>query len=295
MMKGIILAGGTGTRLYPLTLVTSKQLMPVYDKPMIYYPLSSLMLAGIKDILIISTLIDLPRFKELLGDGSRFGINISYKEQKVPNGLAQAFVIGEEFIGDDACALILGDNIFYGAGLKKHLLNSVERAENGMATIYGYFVKDPERYGVVELDDNLKPISIVEKSSNPPSNYCVTGLYFYPKGVSELAKRVELSPRGEYEITSLNNMYLKNKNLHVTLLGRGYSWLDTGTHESLVDASNYIKILEDHQGIKVCCPEEIAYINGWISKETLLESAELMKNNQYGQHLFNVANGKIKY
>lgn len=294
-MKGIILAGGTGTRLYPLTLVTSKQLMPVYDKPMIYYPLSSLMLAGIKDILIISTPIDLPRFKELLGDGSRFGINISYKEQKVPNGLAQAFVIGEEFIGDDACALILGDNIFYGAGLKKHLLNSVERAKNGMATIYGYFVKDPERYGVVELDDNLKPISIVEKSSNPPSNYCVAGLYFYPKGVSELAKRVELSPRGEYEITTLNNMYLENKNLHVTLLGRGYSWLDTGTHESLVDASNYIKILEDHQGIKVCCPEEIAYINGWISKETLLESAELMKNNQYGQHLFNVANGKIKY
>ena len=294
-MKGIILAGGTGTRLYPLTLVTSKQLMPVYDKPMIYYPLSSLMLAGIKDILIISTPIDLSRFEELLGDGSRFGINISYKEQKVPNGLAQAFVIGEEFIGDDACALILGDNIFYGAGLKKHLLNSVERAKNGMATIYGYFVKDPERYGVVELDDNLKPISIVEKSKNPPSNYCVTGLYFYPKGVSELAKRVELSPRGEYEITTLNNMYLENKNLHVTLLGRGYSWLDTGTHESLVDASVYIKMLEDHQGIKVCCPEEIAYINGWISKEILLESAELMKNNQYGQHLFNVANGKIIY
>lgn len=294
-MKGIILAGGSGTRLYPLTIVSSKQLMPIYDKPMIYYPLSTLMLAGIKDILIISTPNDTPRFKQLLGDGSKFGINLTYAVQEKPNGLAQAFIIGESFIGDEPCAMILGDNIFYGAGLSKHLENSVKRAENGIATIFGYFVKDPERFGIVEFDDNLNPISIEEKPKNPKSNYCVTGLYFYPKGVSELAKKVELSPRGEYEITTLNNMYLNSKLLHVTALGRGYSWLDTGTHESLIDASNYVKILEEHQGIKISCPEEIAYINGWISKDELIKVGESMKNNQYGQHLLNVANNKIKY
>ena len=294
-MKGIILAGGSGTRLYPLTFVTSKQLLPIYDKPMIYYPLSTLMLAGIRDILIISTPDDTPRFEQLLGDGKKFGIHLSYAVQKTPNGLAQAFIIGEKFIGDESCAMILGDNIFYGAGLSRHLENSVGRAENGIATIYGYYVKDPERFGIVELDDKLNAISIEEKPTNPKSNYCVTGLYFYPKGVSDLAKKVELSPRGEYEITSLNNMYLKSKKLHVTALGRGYAWLDTGTHESLTDASNYVKILEEHQGIKISCPEEIAYINGWISKEQLIKAGESMKKNQYGQHLLNVAKNKIKY
>ena len=294
-MKGIILAGGSGTRLYPLTIVTSKQLLPVYDKPMIYYPLSVLMMAGIKDILIISTPIDLPRMKSLLGDGSKFGINLSYKEQPSPDGLAQAFVLGEEFINGDACALILGDNIFYGAGLVTHLKNSAERAEKGIATIYGYYVNDPERYGIVELDGSGNALSIEEKPKNPKSNYCVTGLYFYPKGVSEKAKLVTPSNRGEYEITSLNNMYLEENKIHVTTLGRGYSWLDTGTHESLVEASNYVKILEEHQGLKVCCPEEIAYKNGWISKETLIEQGNLMSKNQYGKHLLNVAAGKIKY
>ena len=294
-MKGIILAGGSGTRLYPLTMVTSKQLLPIYDKPMIYYPLSVLMMAGIKDILIISTPTDLPRFEQLLGDGSKFGINLSYKVQPSPDGLAQAFIIGDEFIGDDPCAMILGDNIFHGAGLIKHLHNSVARAENGEATIYGYYVNDPERFGIVELDEFNNAISIEEKPKNPKSNYCVTGLYFYPKGVSDLAKLVKPSIRGELEITTLNNMYLDMKKLHVTTMGRGYSWLDTGTHESLVDASNYIKILEEHQGIKVCCPEEIAYKNGWISKEQLVEAGNSMAKNQYGQHLLNVASGKIKY
>ena len=295
-MKGIILAGGSGTRLYPLTLVTSKQLLPVYDKPMIYYPLSVLMMAGIRDILIISTPEDTPRMKQLLGDGSKFGINLSYKVQPSPDGLAQAFILGEEFIGDDACAMILGDNIFHGAGLIKHLLNSVRRAEQeDMATIYGYFVNDPERFGIVELDENYNAISIEEKPKNPKSNYCVTGLYFYPKGVSEIAKTIKPSDRGELEITTLNNVYLKQKRLHVTTLGRGYSWLDTGTHESLIDAGEYIKVLEDHQGLKVCCPEEIAYKNGWIGKEQLIETGKLMEKNQYGQHLLNVANGKIKY
>ena len=294
-MKGNSLAGGSGTRLYPLTLVTSKQLLPVYDKPMIYYPLSVLMMAGIKDILIISTPVDLPRMEQLLGDGSRFGINLSYKVQPSPDGLAQAFLLGEEFIGDDACAMILGDNIFYGSGLINHLRNSVKRAEEGTATIYGYFVHDPERFGIVELDKDGNAISIEEKPKNPKSNYCVTGLYFYPKGVSEKAKQIKPSARGELEITSLNNLYLNDHNLHVTTLGRGYSWLDTGTHESLVEASDYIKILEDHQGLKVCCPEEIAYKNGWISNETLRAQGELMKKNQYGQHLLNVADGKIKY
>lgn len=294
-MKGIILAGGSGTRLYPLTIVTSKQLLPVYDKPMIYYPLSVLMMAGIKDILIISTPVDLPRMEQLLGDGSKFGINLSYKVQPSPDGLAQAFIIGEEFIGNDACAMILGDNIFYGAGLVKCLKDSVNRAENGQANIYGYFVHDPERFGIVELDEQGNALSIEEKPKKPKSNYCVTGLYFYPAGVAQKAKKVIPSERGELEITTLNNMYLDEHNLHVTTLGRGYSWLDTGTHESLVEASDYIKILEDHQGLKVCCPEEIAYKNGWIARDVILEQGKLMEKNQYGQHLLNVANGKIKY
>ncbi len=294
-MKGIILAGGSGTRLYPLTLVTSKQLLPVYDKPMIYYPLSVLMLSGIKDILIISTPSDLPRFEELLGDGSRFGINLSYKVQPSPDGLAQAFILGKEFIGDDPCAMILGDNIFYGDGLTKHLRNSVKRAEDGVATIYGYYVKDPERFGVVEFDKDNKVISIEEKPSNPKSNYAVTGLYFYPKGVAYKAEQVKPSPRGELEITTLNNMYLSSGNVHVTLLGRGYSWLDTGTMESLNEASNFVKMVEEHQSLKICCPEEIAYKNEWISKEELLSIGESMKKNEYGQHLINVALGKIKY
>ena len=295
-MKGIILAGGSGTRLYPLTIVTSKQLLPVYDKPMIYYPLSVLMMAGIRDILIISTPVDLPRMEALLGNGSKFGINLSYIVQPSPDGLSQAFILGEEFIGDDSCAMILGDNIFYGAGLVNHLKNSVKRAEEDKkATIYGYYVHDPERFGIVELDKDGNAISIEEKPKNPKSHYCVTGLYFYPAGVSAKAKNVKPSDRGELEITTLNNMYLEERNLHVTTLGRGYSWLDTGTHESLVEASDYIKILEDHQGLKVCCPEEIAYNNGWITKEVLIEQGELMKKNQYGQHLLNVAAGKIKY
>lgn len=295
-MKGIILAGGSGSRLYPLTLVTSKQLLPVYDKPMIYYPLSVLMLAGIKDILIISTPEDTPRFEALLGNGSKYGINLSYEVQPSPDGLAQAFTIGEKFIGEDACALVLGDNIFYGAGLTNHLKESVIRAEEEKeATIFGFFVNDPERYGVVELDKSGKAISIEEKPTSPKSSYAVTGLYFYPAGVSELAKQIKKSARGEYEITDLNSLYLKDNNLHVTTLGRGYSWLDTGTHESLSDASLYIKSLEEHQGLKVCCPEEIAYINGWISKEQLVKIGESMTKNQYGQHLLRVAQGKIKY
>jgi glucose-1-phosphate thymidylyltransferase len=295
-MKGIILAGGSGTRLYPITKVTSKQLLPIYDKPMVYYPLSVLMLAGIRDILIISTEQDTPRFKELLGDGSMFGLHLSYKVQPSPDGLAQAFILGEEFIGDDACAMVLGDNIFYGDGLTKHLLNSVRRAtEENMATVYGYYVKDPQRYGIVEFDKDNKAISIEEKPEHPKSNYAVTGLYFYPKGVSKYAKEVKPSKRGELEITSLNNMYLEEERLHVTLLGRGYSWLDTGTHESLIDASNFVKTIEDHQGLKICCPEEIAYKHGWISKETILAVGQEMAKNEYGQHLLNVANGKIKY
>ncbi len=294
-MKGIILAGGSGTRLYPLTRVTSKQLLPIYDKPMIYYPLSTLMLAGIRDILIISTPEDTPRFKALMGDGSRVGMKLSYAVQPSPDGLAQAFVIGKEFVGNDPCALILGDNIFYGAGLTNHLLNSVRRAENGMATLYGYYVDDPERFGIVELDENNNAISIEEKPKNPKSNYCVTGLYFYPSGVTKMAEKVEKSERGEYEITTLNNMYLKQGKIHVTTLGRGYSWLDTGTHESLSDASNYIKVLEEHQGLKISCPEEIAYLNGWITKEQIIEIGKSMEKNQYGQYLLKVAEGKIIY
>ena len=295
-MKGIILAGGSGTRLYPLTTVVSKQLLPIYDKPMIYYPLSVLMMAGIRDILIISTPEDLPRMENLLGDGSKYGVCLSYKVQPSPDGLAQAFILGEEFIGDDACAMVLGDNIFYGAGLVKHLFNSVHRAEEeDRATIYGYYVHDPERFGIVEFDEEGNVLSIEEKPTQPKSNYCVTGLYFYPRGVAQKAKQIKPSARGELEITTLNNMYLEEKRIHVTTLGRGYSWLDAGTHDSLVDASNYIKLLEEHQGLKVCCPEEIAFKNGWISKEALLKTGESMKKNQYGQHLLNVANGKIKY
>ena len=295
-MKGIVLAGGSGTRLYPLTKVTSKQLLPVYDKPMIYYPLSILMLAGIRDILIISTPQDTPRFEELLGDGSDFGINLSYVVQPSPDGLAQAFILGEKFIGDDACAMVLGDNIFYGNGLKKSLASSVVRAEQeNMASVYGFYVNDPERFGVVEFDENGVPTNITEKPKFPKSNYAVTGLYFYPKGVSKIAKSIKPSPRGELEITDLNRVYLNNKQLHVEFLGRGCSWLDTGTHESLVDASVFVKTIEDKMGLKVSCPEEIAYKNGWLSKERLIEIGNSMSKNQYGQHLLNVASGKIKY
>lgn len=294
-MKGIILAGGSGTRLYPLTLVTSKQLLPIYDKPMIYYPLSTLMLAGIKDILIISTFEDIPRFKNLLGDGSKFGINLSYAVQPSPDGLAQAFIIGKEFVGDDPCALILGDNIFYGAGLTKHLKNSVRRANDGVCTLYAYYVNDPERFGIVEIDENNNAISIEEKPEKPKSNYCVTGLYFYPSGVCQKAELVKPSSRGELEITTLNNMYLDEHRIHVTTMGRGYSWLDTGTHESLADASNYVKDLEEHQALKISCPEEIAYVNGWITKEQLIETGKSMEKNQYGQYLLKVAQGLIIY
>ena len=294
-MKGIILAGGSGTRLYPLTLVTSKQLLPVYDKPMIYYPLSTLMLAGIKEILIISTPTDFPRFRELLGNGKRFGISLTYAIQNEPKGLVEAFIIGKKFLNGSPCALILGDNIFYGAGLTKHLHNAVDRANNGIVTLFGYYVSDPQRYGIVELDDKNNAISIEEKPINPKSNYCVTGLYFYPNNVCELAKQVQPSSRGELEITSLNNLYLQNGIIHVTTLGRGYTWLDTGTQESLVDASNFVKMMEEHQGIKISCPEEIAFINGWIDKSTLLEASKLMCKNEYGKHLLNVAEGKIKY
>lgn len=294
-MKGIILAGGSGTRLYPLTMVTSKQLLPIYDKPMIYYPLSTLMLAGIKDILIISTPEDTPRFESLLGDGKRFGLNLSYKVQPSPDGLAQAFIIGEEFIGDDDVCMVLGDNIFYGNGFKKALSNAVFNASSGRSTVFGYYVPDPERFGVVEFDKNGQAISIEEKPSNPKSNYAVVGLYFYPKGVSKRAKEVKPSHRGELEITTLNQMYLDDGNLDVITFGRGFTWLDTGTHESLADAIAFVKMIEEHQGLKVSCIEEIAYNNGWITKEELLQQGELMKKNQYGQHLLNVANGKLRY
>lgn len=294
-MKGIILAGGSGSRLYPLTLVTSKQLLPVYDKPMIYYPLSVLMMAGIREILIISTPSDTPRFKELLGDGSRFGVKLVYAIQPSPDGLAQAFIIGESFIGDSPCAMVLGDNIFYGANLRTHLLNSVERANSGIATLFGYHVNDPQRFGVVEFDSNKRAVSIEEKPLNPKSNYAVTGLYFYPKGVCLLAKQVKPSKRGELEITSLNNMYLETDSIHVTTLGRGYAWLDTGTMESLNDASVFVKLIEEHQSIKICCPEEVAFLNGWISKETLLSEGKAMEKNEYGQYLIKVASGSIKY
>lgn len=294
-MKGIILAGGSGTRLYPLTLVTSKQLLPIYDKPMIYYPLSTLMLAGIKDILIISTPADTPRFKELLGDGSQFGVKLTYKVQPSPDGLAQAFTLGEDFINGEPCAMVLGDNIFYGNGFTQLLKNAAEDAQKSKATVFGYYVNDPERFGVVDFDENGKAVSIEEKPAKPKSNYAVTGLYFYPAGVSEKAAQVKPSARGEVEITSLNDMYLQAGNLNVQLLGRGYAWLDTGTMQSLVDASNYVKMVEERQGVSVSAPEEIAYIHGWIDKDTLLEAAKRYGKSPYGKHLKSVAEGKLRY
>ena len=289
-MKGIILAGGSGTRLYPLTLVTSKQLLPVYDKPMIFYPLSMLMLAEIKDILIISTPQDLPNFERLLGDGSRYGINLQYKEQPSPDGLAQAFIIGEEFIDGDSCAMILGDNIFYGAGMRKQLQEAAQ-ATSG-ATVFGYHVEDPERFGVVEFDENGLVKSIEEKPKHPKSNYAVTGLYFYDKDVCELAKKVTPSDRGELEITDLNRIYLENNKLNVELLGQGFTWLDTGTHESLVEATNFVQTIENHQHRKIACLEEIAFLNCWISKEDVMRSYEVLKKNEYGKYLKDVLDGK---
>jgi len=292
-MKGIILAGGSGTRLYPLTMVTSKQLLPVYDKPMIYYPLSILMLAGIKDILIISTPEDTPRMEALLGNGNHFGLNLQYKVQPSPDGLAQAFLLGEEFIGDDACCMILGDNVLYGNGLKGNLKEAVKNAESGTATVFGYYVPDPERFGVVEFDSKGKAISIEEKPKQPKSNYAVIGLYFYPKGVSKKAHEVKPSARGELEITTLNNMYLEDDNLNVITFGRGLTWLDAGTHESLAEATAFVKMIEEHQGLMISCPEEIAYEHGWITKEKLLEIGNTMAKNSYGKHLINVAEGKV--
>lgn len=295
-MKGIILAGGSGTRLYPLTLVTSKQLLPVYDKPMIFYPMSTLMLAGIKDILIISTPTDLPNFERLLGDGSQYGINLSYKEQPTPDGLAQAFIIGEEFIGDDACAMVLGDNIFYGNGFGTLLRAAKANAEdNHRATVFGYYVSDPERFGVVEFDDNGQAISIEEKPAEPKSNYAVTGLYVYPAGVSEKAKQVKPSARGELEITTLNDMYLGEKSLDVQLLGRGFAWLDTGTMDSLTEATSFVQIVQKRQGIVISAPEEIAFVNGWVDNAELMRSAEKYGKSPYGAHLKKLAEGKIKY
>lgn len=295
-MKGIILAGGAGTRLYPLTMVTSKQLLPIYDKPMVYYPLSTLMLAGIKDILLISTPADLPNFERLLGDGSDYGIHLSYKVQPSPDGLAQAFIIGEEFIGDDACAMVLGDNIFYGNGFGKLLRAARNNAEaNQRATVFGYYVNDPERFGVVEFDESGKAISIEEKPKYPKSNYAVTGLYFYPAGVSAKAKSVKPSARGELEITTLNEMYLNAENLDVQLLGRGFAWLDTGTVDSLAEATDFVKMVQNRQGIQISALEEIAYKNGWITKEKLLVSAERYGKSPYGTHLKKVAEGKIQY
>lgn len=294
-MKGIILAGGAGTRLYPLTMVTSKQLLPVYDKPMVYYPLSTLMLAGIRDILLISTPEDTPRFETLLGNGSQFGISLQYKVQPSPDGLAQAFILGEEFIGEDCCAMILGDNIFYGGGFKDKLRQAVKNAESGLATIFGYFVNDPERFGIMEFDDEGKVLSVEEKPTKPKSNYCITGIYFYPVGVATKAKLVNPSPRGELEITSLNDLYLKDNLLHGVILGRGYAWLDTGTMDSLVEAADFVQMLEKRQGVKISAPEEIAFRNGWISKETLMASAEKYGKSPYGQHLKNVAGGKLIY
>ncbi len=292
-MKGIILAGGSGTRLYPLTLVTSKQLLPVYDKPMIYYPLSTLMLAGIRDILIISTPTDTPRFSELLGDGSQFGLHIEYAVQESPDGLAQAFIIGEEFIGNDSVAMVLGDNIFYGSGLG-HMLRMAAKNDSG-ATIFGYYVDNPKAFGVIEFDDDGAPVSIVEKPENPKSNYAVTGLYFYDNSVVEYAKSLKPSARGELEITDINEIYLKRGDLNIKLLGRGYAWLDTGTVDSLLDASNFIKTIEKLQGIQISAPEEIAYNNGWITHEALVESVKKYGKSSYGQHLMAVAEGKILY
>jgi glucose-1-phosphate thymidylyltransferase len=292
-MKGIILAGGSGTRLFPLTMVTSKQLLPVYDKPMIYYPLSTLMLAGIRDILIISTPEDTPRFQSLLGNGSQFGISLQYKVQPSPDGLAQAFIIGEEFIGNDSVAMILGDNIYYGSGMRRILQRAAEK-DSG-ATVFGYHVQDPKRFGVVEFDEYGKVISVEEKPEFPKSNYAITGLYFYDNRVVEIANNVVPSLRGELEITSINEAYLSTGELRVELLGRGFTWMDTGTHQSLVDATNFVRTVEEHQGIKIAAPEEIAFINGWIGKEQLLKSGELFSKTGYGQYLLKVANGDIKY
>ena len=293
MMKGIILAGGSGTRLYPLTSVTSKQLLPVYDKPMIYYPLSTLMLAGIRDILIISTPHDLPNFERLLGDGSRFGLNLSYKEQPSPDGLAQAFLLGEEFIGADACALVLGDNIFYGNGLSKQLKEAVRNAQQGISTVFGYYVDDPERFGVIEFDEVGKAVSIEEKPVRPKSNYAVTGLYFYDNRVADFAKQVRPSARGELEITDLNRMYLADGTLRVGTLGRGYAWLDTGTMDSLYEAAEFVRVVERSQSLPISVPEEIAYEHGWISKEQLAQAAETYGKSNYGQHLRQVVDEKI--
>lgn len=294
-MKGIILAGGSGTRLYPLTKVTSKQLLPIYDKPMIYYPLSTLMLAGIRDILIISTPSDTPRFKDLLGDGSYFGINLSYAVQEKPEGLAQAFLIGEDFIGNDTCAMILGDNIFYGGWFRKYLNDAVRDAESGKATIFGYYVNDPERFGIVEFDKEKNVISVEEKPKKPKSNYCITGLYFYDNRVVEMAKKVKPSSRGELEITDLNRMYLNENDLKVQILGRGFAWLDTGTTESLMDAALFIQTIQKRQGVVISAPEEIAYHEKWISKEKLLCLADLYGKSPYGQHLKTVAEDKILF
>ena len=292
-MKGIVLAGGSGTRLYPLTKVTSKQLLPVYDKPMIYYPLSVLMNAGIREILIISTPADTPRFRDLLGDGHQFGIELSYRVQPSPDGLAQAFLIGEDFIGDECAAMVLGDNIFAGHGLKKRLQAAVKTAESGKgATVFGYYVDDPERFGIVEFDSEGRAISIEEKPSKPKSNYCVTGLYFYDNRVVGYARDLKPSARGELEITDLNKIYLEQGALNVELLGQGFTWLDTGTHESLADATNFVKTVEQHQHRKIACLEEIAYLNGWIDREALLKDYEELKKNQYGQYLLDVLNGK---
>lgn len=294
-MKGIILAGGSGTRLYPLTKVTSKQLLPIYDKPMIYYPLSTLMLAGIKDILIISTPDDTPRFEELLGDGSKFGINLSYAVQPSPDGLAQAFIIGEDFIGDDTCAMVLGDNIFYGSYFRKNLADAVKAAEEGYATIFGYYVRDPERFGIVEFDKNRNVVSVEEKPQHPKSNYCITGLYFYDNRVVKMAKQVKPSARGELEITDLNRLYLNEGKLKVQLLGRGFAWLDTGTMDSLMEASVFVQTVQNRQGVVISAPEEIAYMEGLITKKQLLESAELYGKSPYGEHLKIVAEGKFVY
>ena len=292
-MKGIILAGGSGTRLYPLTMVTSKQLLPIYDKPMIYYPMSVLMNAGIRDILIISTPQDTPRFEELLGDGHQFGVHLTYAVQPSPDGLAQAFIIGADFIGNDTVAMVLGDNIFAGHGLKKRLKAALENAESGSgATVFGYYVDDPERFGIVEFDQEGKAISIEEKPEHPKSNYCVTGLYFYDNRVVEYARNLKPSARGELEITDLNRIYLENGELNVELLGQGFTWLDTGTHESLVEATNFVKTVESHQHRKIGCLEEIAYLNGWITKEDVLKVYEILKKNQYGQYLKDVLDGK---
>ena len=295
-MKGIILAGGAGTRLYPLTMVISKQLLPVYDKPMVYYPMSALMLAGIRDILVISTPTDLPNFERLLGDGSKYGLRLSYRVQPSPDGLAQAFLLGEEFIGDDACAMVLGDNIFYGNGFGRTLRAARQNAEqNRRATVFGYYVSDPERFGVVEFDANGKAISIEEKPRMPKSNYAVTGLYFYPAGVSAMARQVKPSARGELEITTLNEMYLRERLLDVQLLGRGFAWLDTGTMDSLTEASDFVRMIQNRQGIQISALEEIAYKNGWITREALLASAEQYGKSPYGAHLRQVADGKIQY